>query len=669
MAPIRATQTIVEPDIAGCPVGFLFRGREANWDREERYFPSMEAPLNHPNWATETYLYIIEDEEGKCLEQIAKSESTILTRNRELADYQVAVEVRQFIAGAMPNMDDEYCTVARNGIVFRQQDLRRYYQFCLEGYERVVLYKRWDYDREVLAETNLSIDPTRYYRLLVEVQGKTIRCYCDGELVGEVEDDTYAGGAAGIRQNSICRYRNLRIATWDTGDKVYTTRLQAKKEQLMDVRQAVPRPVLWRQYDMPELRQGRVHFYKPQEDRPVRLLIAVGSGDYMGYSLYDLEGELLWRAKAEKEGPGEFKLADMDGDGIKEIIGFFDGGIAIHSSVDGRQLAWGPWPESGPYDRNRTRATITRLYPADLHGTGYCDSVVLKDDGSAGGWTFWVLGSDLQVRWSKNLQLPPMGHHLHICDINNDGREEILAGYHCYTGTGDLVWRVEEARYWDMVNGARHPDALLAGPLWPGTMRVVYVSGGEGVVLVDGLSGEVINKQRIGHAQGVNVGKFVSDMPGHQIVVGTRHQNYGILCFLDGEGQVIGRFQPDYLSQGGPPINWHGDGTEYILLHSSAAVFGLWDRQGNYLVDCKELDLFDGIAADVKMAQVAMPVDICGDPRDELALMYDGRLIVYTQDRAYEGAQIFAPQRNECILTPRFSYERWVDNDVPHPGG
>ncbi len=154
----------------------------------------MEAPLNHPNWVAETYLYIIADEEGKCLEQIAKSESTILTRNRELADYQVAVEVRQFIAGAMPNMDDEYCTVARNGIVFRQQDLRRYYQFCLEGYERVVLYKRWDYDRWVLAETKLSIDPTRYYRLLVEVQGKTIRGYCDGELVGEVEDDTYEGG-------------------------------------------------------------------------------------------------------------------------------------------------------------------------------------------------------------------------------------------------------------------------------------------------------------------------------------------------------------------------------------------------------------------------------------------------------------------------------------------
>jgi hypothetical protein len=137
-------------------------------------------------------------------------------------------------------------------------------------------------------------------------------------------------------------------------------------------------------------------------------------------------------------------------------------------------------------------------------------------------------------------------------------------------------------------------------------MRVVYVSGGEGVVLVDGLSGEVINKQRIGHAQGVNVGKFVSDMPGHQIVVGTRRQNYGILCFLDGEGEVIGRFQPDYLSQGGPPINWHGNGTEYILLHSSAAVFGLWDRRGNYLVDCKELELFDGVAADAKLAQVTM---------------------------------------------------------------
>ena len=662
MEPIPVTETIVEPDLEGCPVGFLFRGKAPDWDREEQYFAGMEAPLNHRAWTAETYLYIIEDDEGKCLENIAKSESTIITRKRNLVDYRVEARIRQFIPGALPNMDDEYCTVARNGVVFRLRDLRRYYQFCLEGYDRVVLYRRCDYERKVLAEKRFPLDPTRYHHLLAEVKGDRIRCFCDGELIAAVRDDAYAEGAAGIRQNSICRFQGIRVATWEEGHQVYVARLEAGEKKLREIREGLPQPVLWKRYSMPRLREGKAHFFRPREGDDARLLIASSGEDFRGYSLYDLEGDLLWESPTEGEGPGEFKFADMDGDGIREIVGFFDGGIAVHSSADGSLLARGDWPESGPFDRSRERAYITHLYPADLGGTGHCDSVVLKDDGSAGGWTFHVLDADLRPRWSKTLQLPPMGHHLNIYDVNGDGREEILAGYHCYDGEGELVWRVEAARYWDVVNGARHPDALLAGELWPGCMRVAYASGGDGFVLVDGSSGELLVRHKIGHAQGISVGKFDREIPGHQILIGTRHQNYGIFCFFDGEGVPMGRFQPDYLSQGGPPINWTGDGTEFVMLASSSEAFGLWDRHGNYVMDLKDLDLFADVPRERRLAVVCLPSDIVGDPRDELALKYDGQLFVYTQDRSCEGERVYAPGRDERIMYPRFSCERWVDN-------
>lgn len=662
MEPIPVTRIIAAPDLDNCPLGFLFRGKNPDWSREEKFFPGLEAPLNHRHWSPETYLYLIEDEEGRALENVAKSEALIVTQDRGLTDCRVEARVRQFIPGSLPNMDDEYCAVARNGVIFRMLDLRRYYQFCLEGYDRVVLYRRCDYERTALGEKRFPLDPRRYHHLLAEVCGDRIRCWCDGELVADVRDGTYAWGAAGIRMNSICRFQQIRVATWEEGHHLSLKRRQEEEERLRELRATLPRPVRWRTYCLPRLQGGRARFFRPQEEGPVRLLVASQGEAFRGYTLYDLEGKMIWEKPAQGEGPGEFKFADLDGDGVKEIVSFWDGGIAVHSSIDGQELARAPWPKAGPFDRSQERALITHLYPADLSGCGHCDSVVLKDDGSAGGWTFSVLTADLQTRWTRTVQLPPMGHNINIHDIDGDGREEILAGYHCYDGDGELVWRVEAARYWDVTHGARHPDSVIAGELWPGTMRAAYAAGGEGFVLVDATCGEVLARRRIGHAQGVIVGTFDPQLPGHQILIGTRHQNYGILCFFDGEGQPIGRFQPDYLSQGGPSVNWTGDGTEFVLLTSSLPAMGLWDCRGNYLIDLKELDLFAKVPEKERSATVCSPFDITGDPRDELALQRGEELFVYTQDRPCTGAQIFAPIRNERIFYPSISWARWVEN-------
>jgi len=170
MKPIHTTKTITKVDIDGCPLGFIFRGSGEDREKEEKYFPDMEAPLNNPRWFPGTYFYIIEDKEGKSLENIAKHEATIVTKDFHLADYHVEASVRQFLFASLPNCDDEYCMVARNGVVFRMQDLRRYYQLCLEGYDKIVLYMRWDYNRVVLAEEKFPLDPTRYHHLVAEVE-------------------------------------------------------------------------------------------------------------------------------------------------------------------------------------------------------------------------------------------------------------------------------------------------------------------------------------------------------------------------------------------------------------------------------------------------------------------------------------------------------------------
>ncbi|MBI4553403.1 MAG: hypothetical protein HY710_14155, partial [Candidatus Latescibacteria bacterium] len=375
MTPIPVTRTLVKPDIDGCPVGFLFRGRETSQAREGTYFAGMEAPLNHPHWRSETYLFIIEDEEGKALEQIAKSEATIVTTDPHLTDYRVEAHVRSFIPGAFPNCDDEYCRVSRNGLVFRMQDLRRYYQLCLEGYDRVVLYRRGDYDRVVLGEERFPLDQTRYHHLIAEACGDRIRCWCDGRLVANVHDQTYPAGLAGLRMNSICRFRGIVVSTWEEGHAASVARMNATQRRLADLRETIPKPVVWRSYDANALGMGTVHFFRLEERGAPHIFVVTSTQELR---LFDLDGKHRWSATAPEAGwtRNESKFADVDGDGVKEIISLWTGGITVHRATDGELLARTPLPAPGPFDRNRQVATVSHVYPADLDGTGVYQSLV-----------------------------------------------------------------------------------------------------------------------------------------------------------------------------------------------------------------------------------------------------------------------------------------------------
>ena len=80
----------------------------------------------------------------------------LLTGERSWRDYSVSCRLRVLQVESKPTMDNWREQNARAGIVFRVQTSRRYYQLCIEGKRRLVLYRRNDDDWTVLAEPGVS---------------------------------------------------------------------------------------------------------------------------------------------------------------------------------------------------------------------------------------------------------------------------------------------------------------------------------------------------------------------------------------------------------------------------------------------------------------------------------------------------------------------------------
>ena len=131
--------------------------------------------------------------------------------------------------------------------------------------------------------------------------------------------------------------------------------------------------------------------------------------------------------------------------------------------------------------------------------------------------------------------------------------------------------------------------------------------------------------------------------------------NPGILCLFSGSGQPLARFHPDNVSQGGAAINWKGDGNELIFLCSTREAFVMYDGYGRKVVVFPVGE--EPPAGDYygQWEGQAMNVNVVGDARDEVVVVRDGVLDIYTQDTPYpRGEKIYAPVRKGHLSSPNW---------------
>ncbi|MAG34676.1 MAG: hypothetical protein CL878_00280 [Dehalococcoidia bacterium] len=632
-----------------------------------------------------SYLAVVLDADAEVLEHWDLSDRALITAvpgGRAWADYAIEAEVRQILAHTEGNADDEFGRVGRTGVVFRYQDLRRYYFFGLEGYDRLVLARRDDEIWAVLADAYEPFDRARYYALRAEVRGDQIRGLVDGEQRFVVRDAAYASGKAGLRTNTLSRVRRATVVTSEPARASAAHTHATLRQKDASLSEQYPRPVVWRRLDLTpygsgfvrlgDLRGTGVQDVVVFHGAPNTFGVGIGAGeDTPRITALDLAGDPIWQQKY----PGVqgaaaswlTKLHDMDGDGCDEIAASTGDQLLVLDGATGEVRASAPLPSAGPFFgfRGSVVKPTYHLYVVNVRGRPHAADLLIRDGDGHGGNTVWLYaytaGEDrLELLWTHTVMHPKFGHHINAWDVDGDGREEILLGHWLLDDDGRELWLLEGGEYQDRVHGSLHADSVAIGNFDgdPSTIEIAVAGGSQGFYLVDAATGHIRRHHAVGHAQGLSVGNFRPDMPGLEILVGNRWGNYGILNLFSGAGERLHRFEPDNVTQGGPPVNWRGDGQELILLTSTADVFGLWDAAGRRVVRFPEVS-----ERSFYMRGQVLVQPVTGDPRDEIVFVSEESVVIYTQDQPPSpDERIYAPTRRARMEIPWTSYPGWKRN-------
>jgi hypothetical protein len=346
-----------------------------------------------------------------------------------------------------------------------------------------------------------------------------------------------------------------------------------------------------------------------------------------------IDGRVLWQQGRPNAKNGlltndnPFQIHDLDGDGRTEVVLARDSQLQVLEGRTGKLLrkAWLPpiarEVKERPYELNIGDSMLF----LDLSGAGRARQILLKDRYRG----FWIFNEDLTLLWEGQGQT---GHYPFPVDVDGDRRQEFLIGYTLWAADGKPRWS-HDTKFRD------HADALSVGNYTgrPSAGMRVYIDGSDEGFVIFEADGTLVKHHRLGHAQTQSVGKYRTDLPGLQLLIANFWRNPGIVTLLDPDGTILAQEEMIPGSSHLEPVNWRGDGQEFALLSGNIREGGMIDGHLRRVVMFPD-DGHPDLASAVR--------DVTGDRRDEIVLWDQTRVWIYTQDRPFTGAAVYAPVRN-----------------------
>ena len=509
------------------------------------------------------------------------------------------------------------------GPVVRYHTSRQNYWIAFETGLPVKLIRRDQDEHFVLAESDrFRVERDRLYTCRIRCEGARLTVFVDDDEILSVEDDAYGSGRIALRTEAPARFASVSV----TADRNEAQGFSAGKRRLDDrlarTRERFPKPRRIHSVRVP-VPFSYLHLQDVNDDgRPeiVAIEAQVMALDYIQMariSVFDWDGNLLWQIGEPREtkyrvhGDIAFNVADIDGDGRTEILITRDFEILILDGSTGEVKRRAPTPLALEGREDRFERTVGDSFlVCDLRGTGAPNDLILKNR----YLEMWAYTCDLKPLWVRSLNT---GHYPRAGDLNDDGRDEVMAGYSLLGRDGHTIWTVPGSdplrnRY----PGPEHCDSVLIKRFGEGEdapVQIAMAASDLGFLLMDA-NGTVRARRGIGHAQNLGCARFRPDLPGRQFLIRTAWGNQGIYNLFDCHGNLLLIRELD--TSGVMPVNWTGDGRALILTTE-----GLLDGNLDPVVPMAE-------------ARSARPMayDFNGDGVDELFRIEGEELVVYTPE-------------------------------------
>ncbi|MCD6519447.1 MAG: hypothetical protein J7M05_05965 [Anaerolineae bacterium] len=642
-------EAIARLALEGCPEGSVLEPLRPRTAEEARCFAAWETPLAPwGGFGVGSELAVVHEADGRPVLEFTHASGggprSLVTRS-SLRDGRITAEIKPLAAQVGPNNDRPTCHEALVGIIFRRQTSRAYYQFGFEGRRRIVLYRRNDQEFFPLAMEELPL-PDAYLHLEVLMDGDGLRCRCPELGIDWLcTETTFKRGKVGVRALGRARLAALEVAQTPSQRAREAHWQRRQREEEAQRGEGIPEAVLLYTYDLAEL-GGKPLFADFAEPGRYDLLVPTPKG----LRALTAEGQLLWETPIAlheeivfSRGHGPHGRLIYGFTGTRQLAKEWPGirgerfatpiadEMVILQGRDGQVLARAKLPPLEGWVRFMDYSPTS----GELTGSGGFDIVLRewRQDKEGGGVNLWAYDPQLHLLWHQKITGAYYGHHwaLQFYDVDGDGRDELLAGGVLFDAEGRVLWVHDRAEEVSETLGGHHYDAVAIGAL-AGDAEVdpvaFLLAGSAGVYIVDALDGHTRAVHRVGHAQGRMLGHLRADLPGTQVLVATRWDNYGILSLFSGRGERLWTIQPDYIGQGACPVQW-GDLPEQLLwVNTTGPAQAFYDGHGRLV---KRLPAISQLWGGRMRKEILGPeaVRLGKRPGDLLCLGIEGRLYLF----------------------------------------
>ncbi|MEU4157224.1 discoidin domain-containing protein [Actinoplanes sp. NPDC026670] len=335
------------------------------------------------------------------------------------------------------------------------------------------------------------------------------------------------------------------------------------------------------------------------------------------------------------------EIYDLDGDGDNEVLALMAGVFRVFEGRTGMLVREFPVPGPNAWDT---------IVIANFRGLDHPSDLVFKDRYEQ----VWATDEYGNLLWTHR---GVTGHRPYPHDFDDDGRQELIAGYDILTPDGELLWTADMAD---------HPDSIGVGDIdGDGADDIVFGGAGKGGDSTNAYrqDGSVLwsNTDAV-EAQQVGLGDFRPSSPGLEVagldrVDRTATTGKDALYLVSATGQTLWKENRNTLGCWGtvlePLHNWDGTYSDLLLSWNRGCgeVAGMWDADGQRIAT---------FPVDGRM----MRGDICGDDRGEVVDYVMGdRAYLYAGGPCDLAAKVTGrplPQTKRL-----YNYSRYTAEEIP----